>query len=314
MTGKISRKSKILRAVIFTASLVWAGLPVKTAAEGTTNDSVFELIDEMPKTITFPYVPRVIKDETMSNGWRYADEHYAIRLTGSYKTYKNINDNSYYYYFNIRGTQIMPANMSSQLKKNTAGPYNYPYGILKYAIKWENQVAFDGYVAVSNYYQGEQSILMKISSIFYKLSNIPVNFNSTNGELIYWNYYNSQSSGSSGTDEETAQNITNILNELKADPEKMEQITTTTTQNNEALEEIAQQEQEVTDAANENIEQIDPNGVFQNELFTSGKLGNALMWIREVHRQTIEATQIGNIVSVTLILGLAAYMIGRRGG
>lgn len=307
MTGNISRKMKILRAVIFTASLVWAGLPVKTAAEGTTNEEIFELIDEMPKTVTFSYVPRIIKDETTSQGWWYADEHYTIRLTGSYKAYKNTRNNYYYYYFSIRGTQIMPANMSSQSKKNTAGPYDYPYGILKYAIRWENEVAFDGYLAVSNYYQGEQLVFIKSSSIFYRLENLPVNFNSTNGELIYWNYYNSQNSGSSGTDAETAQNITNILNELKADPAVQEDLTATEEQISTTTNEAIEAETTLTNGAKEAFEAIAPEQII-NKI---ERLQSAMEWVRKTHNKFITSNIFGDYLALCLIIGFAAYLIGK---
>lgn len=315
MTGKKSKYRKILRAVIITASLLWAGNPVKTAAEETTETGNYILIDEIPQSVTFYEVNRVDQTNT-STGWTYAEEKITVTTDGSYKVYKNTATNYYYYYYEIEHTAIRPYHstpIQSLSSKYKTGPYEYYYGIMELSYKWDSGNRYYNTICVSNFYQGKQTIHFATDSTLYDLNNL-TKIEWQKGVFTYWSYYDKESSGGSGTDAETAQNITDILNELKADPEITEEMATSTTQNNEALEEIAQQEQEITDAANENIEQIDPNGVFQNELFTSGKLGNALMWIREIHRQTIEATQIGNIVSVTLILGLAAYMIGRRGG
>lgn len=84
------------------------------------------------------------------------------------------------------------------------------------------------------------------------------------------------------------------------------------TADKEALNEMHLTEQEITNQADQSIAEVNPQ-----QMLTTGtpqRLKNAFEFIRNVHAATIERTAIKNYIGFVMILGLSAYIIGRRRG
>ena len=227
MTGKKRKYKKILRAVIFTASLLWAGNPVKTAAEEVNTEStLWELVQTKP-------IEWQANAALSVTGTNQGIGH--IYIYGDYETYKNTaTATTYQNYLRVKAAFIKPATQYA-----ADGEY---YGIATIGIKdsYTNQT-YVGIIHVGSRYTGEQVI--KLSSEGVPRSQPSVNLSQNTITITNWGIY--ESSGSSGGSSETTEAVNNIAEQLQADPEITEEMATSTTQNNEALEEIAQQEQEI---------------------------------------------------------------------
>lgn len=76
--------------------------------------------------------------------------------------------------------------------------------------------------------------------------------------------------------------------------------------------EAIQQEQEYSENMQDQLDDINVNDY--TGILSNGKFISTMNWIRQVHLQTVENTEIGGVVTLVLIIGLAVYLIGRRAG
>lgn len=80
----------------------------------------------------------------------------------------------------------------------------------------------------------------------------------------------------------------------------------------QTTQEAIQQEQQYTEDMQDQLDDINVNEY--TGILSNGKFMNSMRWIRQVHLETVENTELGGIVSLILIIGLAVYLIGRRSG
>lgn len=95
-------------------------------------------------------------------------------------------------------------------------------------------------------------------------------------------------------------------------PEVADKITETQKKTEASVKQAGELETELTETATGYIEAIDPKQTMQTG--TPQRLIKAFEFVRSVHAATIERTAIKNYIGFVMILGLAAYIIGRRGG
>lgn len=294
MTGNKNKFMKILRAVMITASLLWAGTPVITAEEINTEQTLWKLVQTTPIGLQ----AKAALSITGTN-----KEIGYIYIYGEYETYKNISANTTYYknYYKVKAAYIKPATQYA-----ADGEY---YGIATIGIKdsYTNQT-YTGVIHVGSRYAGDQRIMLSTEQI--PRSQPAISLSQTTITITNWGIYDQANTGNNDTTEA----VNNIAEQLQADPEVIQGLTDTATQNNQITADAIEAEETITDAAQQNINAINPDSIFNTEFWATGKLQKSLRWIRNIHTQTIDTTQIGNIIGITLILGLAAYMIGRRGG
>lgn len=81
---------------------------------------------------------------------------------------------------------------------------------------------------------------------------------------------------------------------------------------NQATSEAVQQESQYTEDMQSQIDNINVNNY--TGILSNGKFVSTMNWIRQVHLNTVENTELGGVVSLILIVGLAVYLIGRRSG
>lgn len=80
----------------------------------------------------------------------------------------------------------------------------------------------------------------------------------------------------------------------------------------QTTQEAVQQEQQYTEDMQDQLDDINVNDY--TGILSNGKFMNSMRWIRQVHLETVENTELGGVVSLVLIIGLAVYLIGRRSG
>lgn len=95
-------------------------------------------------------------------------------------------------------------------------------------------------------------------------------------------------------------------------PEVADKITETQEKTEASVKQAGELETELTETATGYIEAIDPKQTMQTG--TPQRLIKAFEFVRNVHSATIERTAIKGYIGFVMILGLAAYIIGRRGG
>lgn len=94
---------------------------------------------------------------------------------------------------------------------------------------------------------------------------------------------------------------------------EMESTTETITETNETLSESVQTvttaEETLTETASQNITAIEPNTYYEN---IPSQMHYAIHFVTQFYENTIMLTPLSNTIGVLLILGLAAYIIGRQ--
>lgn len=76
-----------------------------------------------------------------------------------------------------------------------------------------------------------------------------------------------------------------------------------------AINNSLEQEKEYTDNMENQLNDINIEN--STSILDSEKMVNSMKWIRQVHKATIEDTEIGGVVTLILVIGLATYLIGR---
>lgn len=101
-------------------------------------------------------------------------------------------------------------------------------------------------------------------------------------------------------------------NQGSIDQGTSDQIANQAGQVEQATNNAIQQEQQYSEDMQGQLDDINVNeytGILSNSKFSS-----SMNWIRQVHAQTIENSELGGVVTLILIIGLAVYLIGRRAG
>lgn len=310
---------KIILLIILSAGLIQ---PVNLHAEET------EIIDVSTESLIEldPWIAENVNLNLRIDGTTNGTTQYKaiqVDLAGTIVA-SRVNINQYQMFYRVESTTIKREEDTSTANNRNA-PVDY-YGVTNFRIELNSDQLTNKYASAtlgwSPYYKQPQYIYLgqtknDITSP-RKLKNIAVTLhtpNITEIQTIQWYTYSGLASGGSGgsiDDSQTSENVTQILDALTTSEEVIEALQTQKAETAEQINDAIETEKAIQQTANQNINAIDPATQIQTHK-TQGLI-NALQWVRQIHAQTVEQTEIGHIIGLYLIIGLGAYLIGRRRG
>lgn len=137
------------------------------------------------------------------------------------------------------------------------------------------------------------------------------------GTSIYWSIQQptsgSGSGGGSTNTEEIEKSLDKVIEGITPSENDLTEIKDQGTEWNETTSQAIEKETQAQQQAEEALKEIKPEEAI-NEVIQGQKLTQSLRWIRDIHKKTVENSPLSQYIGVIMILGLSAYMIGRRGG
>lgn len=289
----------LITAVLIVLSTA-GGVNVIYAEQYVVNNENFkyQMIDSAPFNIEVK-----IEDVTINQ-----QPERIMQITGDYIIFRNLNQNRYEYWGRVTNAYLY-ANINDGKTRRTSysGNCRFHWNSVEYTpsdVSAYNIMRFGPdqngiqwiYFGYGNY---SNSSAEDIVSETYGGKNIKIR------DATLFTNQNGDGNGSSGDNSGIEDSITPSEEQITALEEAA-------AQNKETTDAAISKEDEITDSANNYIDDIETNDY--TEPMQTPELITALQWIRDIFQNTIEATPFKDYILLSLIIGFAAYIIGRRAG